>query len=88
MKCGSRRTSLSLFKESNFEYVQNTIYCGKEAETNVFVYHDATGLTVDTDIMARENKDARYFVQQSVITTLPDEEGIKLRDYLISIYPL
>lgn len=79
------RLSLS---NTNFDYTQETYYCGKEAETNVFIYHDATGLTIDTDIMARENKDARFFVQQSVIATLPDEDGVKLRDYLISIYPL
>ena len=79
------RLSLS---SANFNFVQETDYCGEEAETNVFIYHDATGLTIDTDIMARENKDARFFVQQSVIATLPNDEGIKLRDYLISIYPL
>lgn len=79
---------MSLSKGSNFDFVQETDYFGKEAETNVFVYHDATGLTIDTDIMARESKDARYFVQQAVIATLPDDEGVKLRDYLISVYPL
>ena len=73
---------------NNFDFVQETNYLGKEAETNVFVYHDVTGLTIDTDIMARESRDARFFVQQSVVAVLPDDEGIKLRDYLISIYPL
>lgn len=73
---------------TNFDFTQETDYCGKQAETNVFVYHDATGLTIDTDIMARESKDARFFVQQSVVATLPDDEGIKLRDYLIGVYPL
>lgn len=73
---------------TNFDFIQETDYCGKEAETNVFIYHDATGLTIDTDIMARESRRARFFVQQSVVATLPDDEGIKLRDYLISVYPL
>lgn len=75
-------------EDTNFDYSQETDYCGKEAETIVFIYHDATGLTIDCDIMSREHKAARYRVQQCVIATLPDEEGIKLRDYLISVYPL
>lgn len=75
-------------KENNFDYSQETDYCGKEAETNVFLYHDKTGLTIDCDVMSKEHKDSRYRVEQCVIATLPDDEGIKLRDYLLSVYPL
>lgn len=81
-------SSFKVSELSNFDFIQESDYFGKEAEINVFVYHDATGLTIYTDIMAREDKDARFFVQQSVIATLPNVEGIKLRDYLISVYPL
>lgn len=73
---------------SSYEYTQPTNYCGDEGNTEVFIYKDPTGLTIDTEINTPRNIGNSVYVQQAVIAVLPDEEGIKLRDYLISIYPL
>ena len=72
----------------NYEYVQPINYCGDDGNTEVFIYKDPTGLTIDTEINLPRNTGNGVYVQQAVIAVLPDEEGIKLRDYLISIYPL
>lgn len=72
----------------SYEYVQSTSYCGDNGNTEVFIYKDATGLTIDTEINIPRNTGNGVYVQQAAIAVLPDEEGIKLRDYLISVYPL
>lgn len=72
----------------NYKYVQPTNYCGDDGNTEVFIYKDPTGLTIDTEISIPRNTGNGVYVQQAVIAVLPDEEGIKLRDYLIGIYPL
>lgn len=71
-----------------YEYIQPTDYCGEEGNTEVFLYKDEIGLTIDTEINLPRNSGKGVYIQQAVIAILPDEEGIKLRDYLISAYPL
>lgn len=71
-----------------YEYVQPTNYCGDDGNMEVFIYKDPTGLTIDAEINIPRKSGDDVYVQQAVITVLPDEEGVKLRDYLISIYPL
>ena len=71
-----------------YEFVQPTDYCGDEGNTEVFFYKDETGLNIDTEINTPRLTGKGVYVHQSVIAVLPDDEGIKLRDYLISIYPL
>lgn len=79
---------LKEWKRMSYEYVQPTNYCGDDGNTEVFIYKDPTGLTIDTEINTPRLSGRGVYVQQAVIAVLPDEEGIKLRDYLISIYPL
>lgn len=79
---------LKEWKRMSYEYVQPTNYCGDDGNTEVFIYKDPTGLTIDTEINTPRLSGHGVYVQQAVIAVLPDEEGIKLRDYLISIYPL
>ena len=71
-----------------YEFVQPTIVCGEKGNTEVFFYKDELGLTIDTEINTPRLTGKGVYVHQSVIAVLPDDEGIKLRDYLISIYPL
>ena len=71
-----------------YEFVQPTIVCGEKGNTEVFFYKDETGLNIDTEINTPRLIGKGVYVHQSVIAVLPDDEGIKLRDYLISIYPL
>lgn len=71
-----------------YEYVQPTYYCGDEGNTEVFFYKDEAGLTIDTEINTPRLTGKGVHTHQAVIALLPDDEGIKLRDYLISIYPL
>lgn len=71
-----------------YKFVQPTDYCGDEGNTEVFLYKDETGLVIDTEINTPRLTGKGVYVQQAVIAVLPDDEGIKLRDYLISIYPL
>ena len=71
-----------------YEFVQPTIVCGEKGNTEVFFYKDETGLNIDTEINTQRLTGKGVYVHQSVIAVLPDDEGIKLRDYLISIYPL
>ena len=79
---------LKEWKRMSYEYVQPTNYCGDDGNTEVFIYKDPTGLTIDTEINTPRLSGNGVYIQQAVIAVLPDEEGIKLRDYLISIYPL
>ncbi len=71
-----------------YKFVQPTDYCGDEGNTEVFLYRDEIGLTIDAEINTPRLTGKGVYVHQSVIAVLPDAEGIKLRDYLISIYPL
>lgn len=71
-----------------YEYVQSTNYCGDEGNTEVFLYKDETGLTIDTEINTPRLTGKGVYVHQAVIAVLPDSEAIKLRDYLIEIYPI
>lgn len=71
-----------------YEYSQPTDWYGEVANTDVHIYRDVTGLAIDADINTPRKNGVGVHVQQCVIATLPDEEGIKLRDYLISVYPL
>ena len=71
-----------------YKFVQPTDYCGDDGNTEVFLYKDELGLTIDAEINTPRLTDIGIHVHQSVIAVLPDAEGIKLRDYLISIYPL
>lgn len=71
-----------------YEFVQPTDYCGDDGNTEVFLYKDETGLVIDTEITTQRLTGKGVYVHQAVIAVLPDVEGIKLRDYLISIYPL
>ena len=71
-----------------YEFVQPTIVCGEKGNTEVFFYKDETGLNIDTEINTPRLTGIGIHVHQSVIAVLPDDEGVKLRDYLISIYPL
>ena len=71
-----------------YEFVQPTDYCGDDGNTEVFFYKDEAGLTIDTEINTPRLTGKGVYTHQAVIATLPDNEGVKLRDYLISIYPL
>ena len=72
-----------------YEYSQSTDYYGQEASTDIWFYKNIYGgLTVDCDINTPRMGVKGVEVQQCVIVEMPDEEGIKLRDYLISISPL
>ncbi len=71
-----------------YEFVQPTIVCGEKGNTEVFLYRDELGLTIDAEINTPRLTGIGIHVHQSVIAVLPDADGIKLRDYLISIYPL
>ena len=79
---------LKEWNKMSYEYVQPTNYCGDDGNTEVFIYKDPTGLTIDTEINIPRNTGNGVYVQQAVIAVLPDEEGIKLRDYLNIVYPL
>ena len=71
-----------------YKFVQPTDYCGDDGNTEVFLYKDELGLTIDAEINTTRLTGKGVYVHQSVIAVLSDAEGIKLRDYLISIYPL
>ena len=71
-----------------YEFVQPTDYCGDVGNTEVFLYKDELGLTIDAEINTPRLMGIGIHVHQSVIAVLPDADSIKLRDYLISIYPL
>lgn len=72
----------------SYEYVQTTDYCGDEGNTEVFLYKDETGLTIDTEINTPRLTGKGVYVHQAVIAVLPDSEAIKMRDALIAMYPL
>lgn len=71
-----------------YEFVQPTDYCGNEGNTEVSFYKDETGMVIDTEINTPRITGKGVYVLQYVNAVLPDDEGIKLRDYLISVYPL
>ena len=71
-----------------YKFVQPTDYCGDDGNTEVFLYKDELGLTIDAEINTPRLTGIGIHVHQSVIAVLPDADSIKLRDYLISIYPL
>ena len=71
-----------------YEYSHNTMYGNHEATTEVWIDHDQFGLTIDTSILVNYNPNQRSQVEQCVVAVLPDDEAIKLRDYLLSKYPL
>lgn len=71
-----------------YEFVQPTEYCGDEGNTEVFFYKDEAGLNIDAEINTPRLTGKGVYVHQAVIAVLPDDEGIKLRDYLIIIYPI
>ena len=71
-----------------YKFVQPTDYCGDVGNTEAFLYKDELGLTIDAEISTPRLTGIGVHVHQSVIAVLPDADSIKLRDYLISIYPL
>lgn len=71
-----------------YEYSHNTMYGKDEATTEVWIDRDKFGLTIDTSIVVNYNPNQRDQVEQCVVAILPDSEAIKLRDFLISKYPL
>ena len=71
-----------------YEYSHNTMYGNNEATTDVWIDHDQFGLTIDSTVAVNYNPNQRPQVEQCVVAILPDSEGIKLRDFLLSIYPL
>ena len=71
-----------------FEFEQYTHYGENKATTEVMIYRDELGLTVDAMIMVEYNPLQRNQVEQCVVSVMPDSEGVRLRDYLLSVYPL
>lgn len=72
----------------SYDFEQDTDYCGDAAKTGVSFYHDVIGLTIESDISTPRLSGNGVYVHQCVVAVLPDSEGVKLRDYLISKYPL
>ncbi len=71
-----------------FEFEQPTQYGDYKGKTEIWIDHDKIGLTIDAMIMVEYNPLLRNQVEQNVVAVMPDSDGIRLRDYLISIYPL
>lgn len=71
-----------------FEFEQPTQYGQHKAKTEIWIDRDDVGLTIDAMIMVEYNPKQRSQVEQSVVAVLPDADAIRLRDYLLSVYPL
>ena len=71
-----------------FEFEQPTQYGQHKAKTELWIDRDEIGLTIDAMIMVEYNPKQRSQVEQSVVTVLPHDDAIRLRDYLNKAYPL
>ena len=71
-----------------YEFKQGTNYNGDDATTEIGIYKDVTGLTIESDISTPRLSGHGVYVHQCVIAVLPDSEAISLRDALIEMYPI
>jgi hypothetical protein len=71
-----------------FEFEQSARCGGFKSKTEIWIDRDEMGLTIDAMIMVEYNPLLRNQVEQNVVAVLPDSEGIRLRDYLLSVYPI
>lgn len=72
----------------SYDFSHKTDYCGDEATTDIGVYKDKFGLTIESDISTPRLSGNGVYVHQCVVAVLPDSEAIKMRDALIAMYPL
>lgn len=71
-----------------FEFEQPTQYGQHKAKTELWIDRDEIGLTIDAMIMVEYNPQQRSQVEQNVVAVLPNDDAIRLRDYLNKAYPI